>query len=189
MTSLGLSLLPHLDVGQNTEHVPMTAASTCHLAVPSFVHSFTHWHCPSPRHGVGSRGRGSGGKRGRRKSTRPERVVVSAGKNTTTGECEHWPHAVGDCAPFSRGCTEELWVQGWPTGPYSTNQKLEQNRRQLFPKSLRLLSGAGCAPRPAQGWPCRGLDASPVGPTHSPWSPPQGLGGGMLCPCPCAGPS
>ena len=86
-------------------------------------------------------------------------------------------------------CSRLLWVRRGALGAglahraALTNQELEQNRRQLFPKPLRLLSGVGCAPCPAQGWPCRGLAASPVAPTHSPSSPPQGLGGGMLCPC------
>lgn len=69
------------------------------------------------------------------------------------------------------------------------NQKLEQNRRKLFPKPLRLLSRVGLCLGPSQGWPCRGLGASPVTPPTAPRPLPRGWEVACSVPvCPCAGP-
>lgn len=63
-------------------------------------------------------------------------------------------------------------MQCWPTGPHS-HQKLEQNRRKLFPKPLRLLSGTGLCPVPGPGLALQRGGRLTCHPTRSPSSPPQ----------------
>lgn len=91
------------------------------------------------------------------------------------------------------------WVLGGSLGAVLadraalTNQKLEQNRRKLFPKPVRLLSGAGLCPVPGPGLALQVVGASPVTPTRSPSSPrplPRGPEAACCVPlCPRAGPS
>ena len=46
----------------------------------------------------------------------PGRVVVSAGKNTTTGECERWPHVAGTVLPSSVGAQGSSGCRAGPPG-------------------------------------------------------------------------